>query len=80
MPLLADEVTAFLSAVDARGGDRGDFQMARGRRSVDDDPEDEILEITFLPTGITLRYDVHVLRWSLLAIADYRSGKFERTA
>lgn len=55
MPSLADEVTAFLSAVDARGGDRGDFQMARGRRSVDDDPEDEILEITFLPTGITLR-------------------------
>ena len=38
----------------------------------------KILEITVLPTGITRRYDIHVLRWSLLAIADYRLGKFER--
>jgi hypothetical protein len=79
MAAFIDEVAAFFRVVDEQGGNRGDFQFANVPRSVGDNGEDEvILEITFLPSEISRRYDAGGPGWSLLAIAEYRAGKFDR--
>ena len=79
MAAFIDEVAAFFEVVDERGGHRSDFQFANVPGSVGGEAEEEmILEITFVPSGISRRYDAGVPRWSLLAIAEYRAGKFDR--
>lgn len=68
---LIDELEAFFRVVRESGEQRSSFDYA-----VLNDGDDQIIELTYHPTGITRWYDAKVLRWSLHASADYRSGKF----
>jgi hypothetical protein len=69
---LVTELQAFFQAVQ-RGAPQSDF--AYTMRS---DAEEEIVELTYRPTGVVRWYDARVLRWSLHAVADFNAGQFAR--
>ncbi len=69
---LIDELEAFFRVVAEHGGQRNSFDYA-----LLNEADDEIIELTYRPSGITRWYDAKVLRWSVHASADYRAGRFE---
>ena len=69
---LIDELEAFFRVVAENGGQRTSFDYA-----LQNDGDEELIELTYRPTGVSRRYDATVLRWSVHASADYRCGRFE---
>ena len=69
---LIDELEAFFRVVDEDGGQRTSFDYA-----LLNDGDDQLIELTYRPTGVVRRYDAQVLRWSVHASTDYRGSRFE---
>ena len=69
---LIDELEAFFRVVAENGGQRASFDYA-----LLNDGDEELIELTYRPTGVARRYDARVLRWSVQASADYRGRRFE---
>ena len=69
---LIDELEAFFRVVAENGGQRASFDYA-----LLNDRDEQLIELTYRPTGVVRRYDAEVLRWSAHASADYRGGRFE---
>ena len=69
---LIDELEAFFRVVAENGGQRASFDYA-----LLNDGGEELIELTYRPTGVVRRYDARVLRWSVHASADYRGGRFK---
>ena len=69
---LIDELEAFFRVVAEYGGQRTNFDYG-----LVNDGDEELIELTYRPTGVVRRYDARVLRWSVHASADYRGGRFK---
>ena len=68
---LIDELEAFFRVI-AENGQRTSFDYA-----LLNDGDEDLIELTYRPTGVVRRYDAKVLRWSVHASADYRGGRFK---
>ena len=69
---LIDELEAFFRVVAENGEQRASFDYA-----LLNDGDEDLIELTYRPTGVVRRYDAEVLRWSVHASADYRGGRFK---
>ena len=68
----------FFQSVEQLGGRRTDFNCFFGQQPVDENDTKAILELTYQPTGLARWYDVRQPMWSILAVDDFKRGKFER--
>ena len=69
------ELDAFFQQIENYGAQADDFKWAYSPESVGDE---EIVELTYLPTRQTRWYDVGKQRWASAAVQDFKDGRFAR--
>ena len=70
-----DELDAFFHKMDSLGAQAFDFECAYSPELIG---EEEIVELTYLPTGETRWYDVAKRNWASAAVEDFRVGRFAK--